>query len=197
MAWISWQNGTFIVARVCLVACIVSFTNGCGETPSGTSSAPTTSSSGSSSPPPPSSGDTNFDSFSFAPSQPPAPPTNAADGVPGTSESTAPTAPPSRTDKVIAEAGVGKKGRGYGGGMISEPAKQYFRIRERIIFQIQIPDALKKFRALDPDGKPPASHEVFMKEVVEKLNIQLPDLPAGEEYWYDTEQGELMVLRPK
>ena len=36
-----------------------------------------------------------------------------------------------------------------------------------------------------------------MKEIVDKLNINLPELPAGEEYWYDAEQAELMILRPK
>lgn len=79
--------------------------------------------------------------------------------------------------------------------MVSEPAKQYFKIRERIVFQIQIPDAIKKFRALNPTGDPPASHAEFMNEIVGKFNITLPDLPASEEYWYDAEKGELMVLR--
>ena len=38
-----------------------------------------------------------------------------------------------------AEAGVGKKGQGYGGGIITEPVHQYFIGKDRITFEIQIP----------------------------------------------------------
>ena len=35
----------------------------------------------------------------------------------------------------VASVGSGKKGHGYGGGMITEPARAYFRTKERIAFQ--------------------------------------------------------------
>src|SRR5262245_53949043 len=35
-----------------------------------------------------------------------------------------------------AQAGVGKQGQGYGGGLITEPVHQYFNARDRITFEI-------------------------------------------------------------
>jgi hypothetical protein len=90
-----------------------------------------------------------------------------------------------------ADVGAGKKGRGYGGGPISEPAKQYFAIRERTVFQIQIPQALKMYEAVN--GKLPTSHEEFMSKVLKENNITLPELPEGKSYVYDPENGELMI----
>lgn len=95
---------------------------------------------------------------------------------------------------VKAQAGVGKKGRSYGGGLISEPARQYFGIRQRLVFQIQIPQALKTFKALQ--GKGPASHDEFMEKVIQQNGISLPELPQGESYEYDVQQEQLMVRRP-
>jgi len=157
-------------------------------------------------PPPPDSG--SVENFSFAPSSPPAPPTPEADTVPARptasivnvevpSEPNTHGGPDSSQEQVVADVGVGKKGRGYGGGMISEPAKQYFSIRERVVFQIQIPQAMKHFKAIDPDGNGPVSHKDFMEKIVNEANVELPELPRGEEYWYDAETEELMVLRPK
>ena len=95
-----------------------------------------------------------------------------------------------------AAAGVGKKGQGYGGAFISEPARQYFQIRERVVFQAQIPQALNTYKALDPQGKGPPSHQEFMDKVIQQNGITLPDLPAGYEYQYDPQAEELMVGRP-
>ena len=92
-----------------------------------------------------------------------------------------------------AAAGAGKKGRGYGGGPISEPARQYFQIRERSVFQIQIPHALKIFKAIN--GKGPADHDEFMEKIVRENSISLPVLPAGKKYVFDAEKGELMIER--
>ena len=43
----------------------------------------------------------------------------------------------------------------------------------------------------------PKTHDVFMKEIIGANSIELPELPEGERYIYDSEQGELMVERPK
>lgn len=102
-------------------------------------------------------------------------------------------APDTVSSREKAAAGAGKKGQGYGGGPISEPARQYFRIRERAVFDIQIPQALKMFNAIN--GKGPADHEEFMKKIVGENNISLPELPAGKKYVFDTEKGELMIER--
>ena len=47
------------------------------------------------------------------------------------------------------------------------------------------------------NGYLPKSHEIFWKEIIEANSIQLPELPEGERYAYDPEQGELMVERPR
>ena len=48
-----------------------------------------------------------------------------------------------------AEKGVGAKGRGYGQGIIATPIASYFAMRERIAFDIQIPEAMKLFKAIE------------------------------------------------
>ena len=97
-------------------------------------------------------------------------------------------------ERQVAEVGVGKKGRNYGGGVISEPVRAYFRTQQRLEF-IKVQQAMNLYKA-SHDGLP-ESHEVFMKDIVEANGIQLPELPAGERYVYDPEQGELMVERPQ
>lgn len=95
-----------------------------------------------------------------------------------------------------ARVGVGKKGRNYGGGFVSEPARLYFGIRERVVFDVQIPQALKMFKALDPQGKGPETDEEFKEKVLKQNGIQLPELPDGQTYVYDPEQEQLMIRRP-
>lgn len=95
-----------------------------------------------------------------------------------------------------ANVGVGKKGQGYGGGFVSEPAKVYFNIRERTVFQIQVPQALSTYKALDPRGKGPKTTEEFMENVIKQNGIRLPELPSGQTYEYDPETEELNVRRP-
>ena len=95
-----------------------------------------------------------------------------------------------------ANVGVGKKGQGYGGGFVSEPAKVYFKIRERTVFQIQVPQALNTYKALDPRGKGPKTTEDFMENVIKQNGIRLPELPSGQSYEYDPETEELNVRRP-
>jgi hypothetical protein len=46
-------------------------------------------------------------------------------------------------------------------------------------------------------GTNPKTHEEFMSQIIEANNIQLPDLPSGQEYVYDPEKAELMVQRPR
>ncbi|MFO0913730.1 MAG: hypothetical protein U0795_12290 [Pirellulales bacterium] len=154
-------------------------------------------------------------------SMPPSGPTPTASSTPATDAETA-KAPPKRmlgpgiphnpednaekmtapadagegpVETVRAEAGVGKKGRGYGGGMVSEPVRQYFRAEQRIIFDIQIPQAVQMYKALDPNGKGPQTQEAFLKMLSEN-EIPLPELPPGQRYVWDAKKQELMVERP-
>jgi hypothetical protein len=94
---------------------------------------------------------------------------------------------------VKAEAGVGKKGRGYGGGMITTPIAAYFSIRERLAFD-QVAHAMDLYKATNEHG--PKSHEEFMEKIIRENGIKLPQLPAGERYLYDPQTEQLMVERP-
>lgn len=98
------------------------------------------------------------------------------------------------TDRVKAEAGVGKKGRGYGGGIVTEPIRAYFRTQQRLALQVEIPQAMNLYKA--QHGRGPKSHEEFMNKIIEPNHIQLPELPEGHRYVYDPEREELMVERP-
>jgi hypothetical protein len=111
------------------------------------------------------------------------------------SDSAEDTSPAAETvsSRQKAAAGAGKKGQGYGGGPISEPARLYFSIRERSVFQIQIPQALNLYKATN--GKGPADHDEFMAKIIGENGISLPELPAGKQYVFDPEQGELMIER--
>ncbi len=95
-------------------------------------------------------------------------------------------------EREVAEAGVGKQGRNYGGGIITEPIRQGFRQRQRIIF-LKIDMDMRVFEAANQ--RLPNSHEEFMEKIINASNIPLPDLPAGERFVYDPERGELMVER--
>jgi len=98
--------------------------------------------------------------------------------------------PAPETVRKPATVGVGKKGRGYGGGPISTPIAAYFSTRQRIVFDIEIPPAMNAYRALN--GYFPKSHEVFMKEIIKANSIRLPELPSGERYVYDAEKAKTM-----
>ena len=120
---------------------------------------------------------------------------------PSSSRSSAP--PPDDSESVqedveyerhVAEVGAGKKGRNYGGGIVSEPIRQMFRAEQRIIL-LNVESAMKLYKA--EHGKLPASHEDFMKKIIEANSIKLPELPDGERYVYDPKVGELMVERPR
>ncbi len=100
------------------------------------------------------------------------------------------------TEPQLAEVGVGQAGRSLRdeqgiGGMVAQPAYAYFQARERIAFQIQIPQALQLYQA--EHGRLPASHEEFMQRIVEANRINLPQLPAGQVYRYQPEDGQLWV----
>jgi hypothetical protein len=109
----------------------------------------------------------------------------------------APAPPPPETESVKAEVGVGIKGRSldeYEGALVT-PAKSLFAARERVVFDIQIPQALALFNA--SEGRFPESDEEFMEKIVKFNQIKLPQLPPGQTYYYEPETHELMVRRPK
>lgn len=93
-----------------------------------------------------------------------------------------------------ADVGVGKKGRGYGKGVIVTPVATLFAVRERLVFTVQIPEAMKLFKATE--GRAPKDNDEFMTRIIKEQNIHLPTLPEGDRYMYDPKTEELMVESP-
>ena len=96
-----------------------------------------------------------------------------------------------------ADVGVGKQGRGYDQSPIvapvTVPIATYFAGKEMIAFRIQIPDAMRLYKATN--GSAPKTHEEFMQQIIQANNIRLPELPPGDRYVYDPAREELMVER--
>jgi hypothetical protein len=108
-----------------------------------------------------------------------------------------PPPPPQKEPEPVlkkAEVGVGAKGHGYGSGPIATPASVFFRARERLSFDIQIPQAMNLYKATE--GHAPQSHEEFMEKIIKYNHIPLPELLPGYRYLYDPKQEQLMVEQP-
>ena len=94
-----------------------------------------------------------------------------------------------------AAVGMGEKGRGYGGGMISVSVMAMWAAKEKIVLD-QIHHAMQFYKALEGDGHGPKTKEEFMEKIIKANNIQLPVLPAGAHYDYDPTTEELVVEKP-
>ncbi len=103
-------------------------------------------------------------------------------------------------DLDAARAGENKRGQGYGGGIVTEPVRQYFLNEERINLQIQYPKAVKEYRAFN-NNKNPQTLEAFRDKILNEYGISLPELREGEFYVYDPKGKEaedmLLVARPQ
>jgi hypothetical protein len=127
-----------------------------------------------------------------APSQPtPAP--AVAQAPPGDSVDGDPT-PGGAADREKAVRGSGAQGRNYGGGVITEPVRQYFLLKQATVFEMQIPHAMNLFKA--EHNRFPKDWAEFKREIIDPASVQLPDLREGERYVYDGQTGELMVEKP-
>lgn len=95
-----------------------------------------------------------------------------------------------------AETGVGIAGRSLQqeqgiGKMIAQPAATLFTVREKVVFEIQLPQAVALFQA--SEGRLPNSHEEYFEKIIDANRINLPKLPAGQTYRYRPDLGELWV----
>jgi len=68
----------------------------------------------------------------------------------------------------------------------------YFAAREKIAFNIVVPQALRDFNALN--GRDPTEKEFF--EWLKEYNVSLPTLPMGHRYIFDAQKKELQVEHP-
>ncbi len=73
---------------------------------------------------------------------------------------------------------------------VAQPAITLFAVQQRVVFEIQIPQAMNLYQA--EKGYKPKTHNDFMN-LIKANNINLPELPAGQVYKYDVEKGELWV----
>ena len=123
--------------------------------------------------------------------------------APATPSAPAPPAVPANaaqeSEQVVAKKGVGIQGRSLDehDGIVVTPVKTLFAAREMAVFDIQVPQALQLFKAEDPNGAGPQSHDDFMAKVIEANQIKLPKLPEGHTYIFDPKTQQLMVRRPK
>jgi hypothetical protein len=95
-----------------------------------------------------------------------------------------------------AEVGVGIQGQSLRnetgiGKAIAQPAVVLFQTKEKIAFEIQIPQALALFKA--SEGRAPESHAEFMDKIIKFNQIKLPKLPEGQEYQYHPDDEKLWV----
>ena len=118
-------------------------------------------------------------------------PTAAPEPASGDAAQPAPDQPAAPT-RVKAAVGVGAKGHDYGEGIVATPIAAYFSAKERIAFDIQIPQAMQVYKATH-DGHGPKTHEEFMKDIIQENRVVLPALRPGDRYLYDPAQEELMV----
>jgi hypothetical protein len=105
---------------------------------------------------------------------------------------------PSEVVRIPAEPGVWEQGRSLQGetgvgGMIVQPARTLFAVKERLTFDM-VKANLDRFQALE--GRTPNSHDEFMQKIVKEGGIKLPRLPEGQRFVYDPERKELMVEGP-
>ncbi|HZZ28544.1 MAG TPA: hypothetical protein VFE46_11125 [Pirellulales bacterium] len=119
---------------------------------------------------------------------------NAA--APPTTDPNAPTTmkPGDEKDPTLqkAEAGVGKQGSGYGGGLITEPVHEFFVGRDKITFEIQIPHQLQLWKA-ENNNRNPKNFEEYKRVILDPCGVDLPELPPGKRYLYDPKTGDLLV----
>lgn len=126
-------------------------------------------------------------------------PSSAKDGQQKQGDvSSEPGVKPQPKELVKAETGVGKQGQNLEkpnvNRVIAQPAKTLFAARQRVVFDIQIPQALNLYKATN--GNLPKSHDEFMQKIIQENQIALPELPSGQRYVWDADAGELMVERP-
>jgi hypothetical protein len=94
-----------------------------------------------------------------------------------------------------AAPGMGEKGRGYGGDMITIPFKTYWLGKEALTL-VQIKKSLEIYKGMDPQGKGPKTQAEFMEKIIKENSIKLPTLPEGQRYVYDPTTEDLLVERP-
>ena len=99
-------------------------------------------------------------------------------------------------ENVSGRADFAKDGENHIMSPILVPLGAYFTVQERLKF-MQVDHAMNLYKA-EHDNKPPASHEDFMRDIIDYNKIALPPLrKQGDQYQYDPESGELKISTVK
>jgi hypothetical protein len=134
------------------------------------------------------------------PAKQPAKPATAKAAAPAAAAATSSTAPAAAPAQEVvrekADVGMGEAGRGYGEGPVATPVRALWFAKEKLVL-VQIEHDLQLFKAQDPQGRGPKSHEEFMEKIVKAGGIHLPALPIGQRYVYDPAKEELQVEQPR
>jgi len=94
-----------------------------------------------------------------------------------------------------ASASLTKQGaKGTNVDPILTPVSTYFTVKDQVVFQYQIPKAMEIYSGLQ--NRKPKDFAEFEREIVQKNGIQLPELPPTHRYFYDPDQGALLVEHP-
>lgn len=92
---------------------------------------------------------------------------------------------PAKKEKALREP------EGFGSGIISTPLSLYFGVKIKLE-KIKLDQTLQHYKTLH--GKPPQTHKEFMKEIIKKGKIKLPELRDGERYQFDPDEGPFGTL---
>ncbi|MDZ4821730.1 MAG: hypothetical protein SGJ20_22445 [Planctomycetota bacterium] len=92
-----------------------------------------------------------------------------------------------------AKGHISGQGRDYGDGYVATVFEAYWSQRDRVGFQIPYEHTMKHYIAAN-NNKPPKNVAVLIKEILEPAALSLPELPMGEQYMYDPQTGELLVV---
>jgi hypothetical protein len=110
--------------------------------------------------------------------------------------------PVQQDNTVMVNAAPGMSGKGNYGTptgnnpmeIITVPVSTLFRTKDQLIL-MNIDYAMKLYQG--ENGRIPASQEEFAEKIILGNNIQLPQLPAGQEYVYDPTDGVLKIRKPR
>lgn len=112
-----------------------------------------------------------------------------------------PKAEEPKTEVVEIERGFTGKGQyGQGGGekpsdIITVPVGELFAVRERM-FLMQLKHTEDLYKA-NNDNQMPKTQEEYMEKIIKDGMLKLPDLPDGQEYFYDPEEKQLKIKKPR
>ncbi|MDO5580646.1 MAG: hypothetical protein Q4G69_05895 [Planctomycetia bacterium] len=79
--------------------------------------------------------------------------------------------------------------------VVTVPLATYFKAQEMVVFRMQIPEAMKLYKA--ENGENPKTQDEFMQKIIKANQIVLPTLPAGDSYFYDPSDAILKIKTKK